>query len=105
MYHHSHTPKTPNRPRIAVALLALAAIAAAAPAVARATHAPGDIVTQQPRIQYSSARLNQLDELGPKYVTVHRPATRSLPRRPAPARGAASTGETPVSASARPRWC
>ena len=84
MYHHSHTSKTPNRPRIAVALLALAAIAAAAPAVAQARHAPGDIVTQQPRMHYSSARLNQLDALGPKYVTVHRPTTPVSPTTPSP---------------------
>lgn len=84
MYHHSHTSKTPNRPRIAVALLALAAIATAAPAVAQAKHAPGDNVTQQPRLHYSSARLNQLDALGPKYVTVHRPATPVPPTTPSP---------------------
>jgi hypothetical protein len=84
MYHHSHTSKTPNRPRIAVAVLALAAIAAAAPAVAQARHAPGDIVTQQPRLHYSSARLNQLDALGPKYVTVHPPATPVSSTTPSP---------------------
>ena len=84
MYHHNHTPKTPNRPRIAAALLALAAIAAAAPAVAQARHAPGDAVTQQPRLHYSSARLNQLDELGPKNVTVHRPTTPVSPTTPSP---------------------
>ena len=71
MYHRSHTSKTPKRPRIAAAVLALTAIAAAAPAVTQAKHGPGDIVTQQPHLQYSSARLNQLDAARPEVR--HRP--------------------------------
>src|SRR5512135_20968 len=65
---HRHT-------RIAGIALALATIAAAAPLGAQARHAPGDLVAPQPHTAYSSARLDQIDQLGPKYVTVRRPAS------------------------------
>jgi len=71
-----------RRIHIAGITLALAAIAAVAPLGAQAMYAPGDIVTQQPGAAYSSARLDQLDRLGPKYVTVHRPVGPVAPTTP-----------------------
>ena len=82
MYRHSHTSKTPNRLRIAVAVLALAAIPAAAPTFAQAMVRSDDLVTQQPRVQYSSGISSSWFRLGPKYVTVHRPASPVAPATP-----------------------
>jgi hypothetical protein len=64
-----------NALRTSGAAFAVAAIAAATPALAQARFGPGDVPAQQPHAQSTSAQLNQLDELGPKYVGVHRPAS------------------------------
>ena len=70
--------------RTTMAALAVAAIAAAAPALAQAHPGPGDVITHQPQTQYTSAQLNQLDQDGPKNITVHRP---SVPSAPTPSSG------------------
>ena len=75
MPHRSRSQKTLNAWRSAKAAVAVTVIAAAIPALAQAHFAPGDLVTQQPQTRYSSVRLNQLDEIGPKYVTIHRPSS------------------------------
>jgi hypothetical protein len=72
MQHRTHIQKTLNAWRSVTAALAVTVIAAATPALAQAHFVPGDLGTRQPQTHYSSGQLNQLDELGPKYVTIHR---------------------------------
>jgi Na+/H+-dicarboxylate symporter len=69
--------------RIAAAGLAAAAIAGAAPTLAQARYAPGDTTAQQTTTRPSSVQLNLLDQLGPKYVTVTRPASSASTVAPA----------------------
>ena len=80
--HRNTRTSTSNRLRIAVAVLALAAVAAAAPAGAQAMVRSDDLVTRQPRVQYSSGVSSSWLRLGPKYVTIHRPAGPASPTTP-----------------------
>lgn len=67
--------------RTAIVALAAAAIAAATPALAQAHWAPGDLGSSRQPQRSSSTQLNQLDQLGPKYVVV--PASPTAPAAPA----------------------
>lgn len=84
MPHRTRSQKTLKAWRSAKAAVAVTVIAAAIPALGQAHFAPGDLVTQQPQTHYSSVQMNQLDELGPKYVTIHHPSSPTTPTSSSP---------------------
>jgi hypothetical protein len=84
MQHRTYIRKTLNTWRSVTAALGVTVIAATTPALAQAHFAPGDLVTRQPQTHYSSGQLNQLDELGPKYITVHRHSSPTSPTSGSP---------------------
>lgn len=75
MPHRSRSQTTLTAWRSMRAAIAVTAIAAATPALAQAHYAPGDLAGQQRQTRYSDVQLNQLDELGPKYVTIPHPSS------------------------------